>query len=180
MYGIIGKKNTFSHVFPSHVFILHTGLRFPDGKLVLLPRRPLPNTNIPTGKKLEISFQKSRNTSFQTNVLAENHLNIWTKVSVWKPRWHNSALCHPGPQLQKVSDPGFVPMCSSLYSPVGFVIFPLSFIFLAFFTISVSLIYLQKTSTRGGNWGYANLSLGTYLRILWAFGYICGPIIWAI
>ena len=83
-------------------------------------------------KKLEISFQKSRNTSFQTNVLAENHLNIWTKVSVWKPRWHNSALCHPGPQLQKVSDPGFVPMCSSLYSPVGFVIFPVSFIFLSF------------------------------------------------
>ena len=37
---------------------------------------------------------------------------------------HNSALCHPGPPLQKVSAPGFLPMCSSLYSPqMAFLIF---------------------------------------------------------
>ena len=126
--------STNSHVFDNfscfccHVFILRAGLRFPDGKLVLLPRRP--NTNIPKNLKYIFINIEIWNQMLICRIDAEMY--ILTKIfSGICAIWHNSALCHPAPNCKKSLGPGFAPMCSSLYSPQGFDTFPISLIFIS-------------------------------------------------
>ena len=99
--------STISHVFDNfscfccHVFILRAGLRFPDGKLVLLPRRP--NTNIPP-EKLEIYFHKYRNMKSNAN-LQNRYRNVYFDKNIFQNLRNLTQFCFvsSGPQLQKVS-----------------------------------------------------------------------------
>ena len=99
--------STNYHVFDNfscfccHVFILRAGLRFPDGKLVLLPRRP--NTNIPP-EKLEIYFHKYRNMKSNANLQNRNR-NVYFDKNIFQNLRNLTQFCFvsSGPQLQKVS-----------------------------------------------------------------------------